>query len=274
MITREIGKMSDEEFGTLAGLVKDRIGLHLRSEKKTLVESRLSRRLRTLGHDSYGAYIAQLKKGSTNEFSELSNILTTNVTAFFRERHHFECLAALATASMAPRLSAGEEIRLWSAGCSTGAEPYSIAMTLHRALGARLCAGLRILATDIDRNVLNKAEKAVYSAADCEGLTDEDRAAYTRPADGGFEILPDIRRMISFRHLNLIEPWPMRKRFDVIFCRNVVIYFDAETQSRLWDRFHAQMSPDGHLFIGHSERLSPEAISRFQSVGVTAYRRI
>ena len=270
----DIESMKPGEFTALADLVRSRIGLHLREEKKTLVESRLARRVRALGIGSYGAYIEMLSADPrSQEFSELSNVLTTNVTAFFREAHHFDLLKSLAQEEFAPRIDHGEEIRLWSAGCSTGAEAYSMAMTLHAALGANRVTRLRILASDIDRAVLQKAEAARYSPTEAEGIPDDKRSAYTETRGQQIVMRDDIRAMVSFRQLNLIEPWPMRKPFDVIFCRNVVIYFDAKTQDQLWARFAKQLGPGGRLCIGHSERLSRDGAALFRSIGVTAYRK-
>lgn len=266
--------MTADEFDSLAGYVKSQIGLHLRPEKRALVESRLAKRVTTLGLPGFMAYLDALKQNDLpDEMEALSQALTTNVTAFFRENHHFQTLKQVAEQEFAPRLERGEQLRVWSAGCSTGAEPYSIAMTLRDSLSDQSLARVRILATDIDTKVLAKARSGVYGARETEALPQDvlDRHFIREP--GGHRISAQLREIVRFNPLNLIAPWPMRRVFSAVFCRNVVIYFDAETQARLWQRILAQVEPGGHLFIGHSERLDPAAMRAVTSTGVTTYRK-
>ncbi|MEC3862520.1 protein-glutamate O-methyltransferase CheR [Mesobacterium sp. TK19101] len=266
--------MTSAEFDSLAGFVKSQIGLHLRPEKRALVESRLAKRVASLGLPGFMAYLDALKQNALpDEMEALSQALTTNVTAFFRESHHFQTLKQVAERDFALRLERGEQVRIWSAGCSTGAEPYSIAMTLRDCLSDLALTRVRILATDIDTNVLAKARSGLYGARETEALPQETLDRHFIRETGGHRISAQLREMVRFNPLNLIAPWPMRRDFTAVFCRNVVIYFDGETQARLWQRILAQIEPGGHLFIGHSERLDPAALKAVTSTGVTTYRK-
>ncbi len=263
---------TDADFEALARLARSEFGLSLAVSKKPLVYSRLARRLRARGLASFREYMALLDRdGEAAERLELVSALTTNVTSFFRERHHFETLRS----ALIPELSGQKRVRIWSAGCSSGQEAFSIAMTLLDALppGPR---DTRILATDIDPAILRKARLGRYPAEDCETVPADFRTRWLRAAPGEAETVevgPELRAMISFAELNLICDWPFSGPFDAIFCRNVAIYFDQETQQRLWDRFSAKLRAGGLLFIGHSERLSGPALADFSTAGVTTYRK-
>ena len=266
--------LNPADFDRLAGFVKSKIGLHLRPEKRLLVESRINKRLKALGLDNYQQYLAVLEDDAGGrELNALSQALTTNVTSFFREEHHFRTLAELARTAFAPRLKKGEDLRLWSAGCSTGAEPYSMAMTLQDTLPKELWPRIRILATDIDAQVLDRATRGIYSPRETENLTPDIRQRHFHEVAGGLCINDPVRAMVQFKPLNLIDTWPLSRTVSAVFCRNVVIYFDAATQAALWQRFLKQLEPGGHLFIGHSERLDPEALRAMTSAGVTTYRK-
>ncbi len=267
-------ELSTRQFQVLAEFVKSKIGLHLRDEKRMLVQSRLIKRLKALGLNDFESYMACLRNDQNGqEMAALAQALTTNVTSFFRESHHFEALATLAKTDLAQRLSSGEVLRLWSAGSSTGAEAYTMAMILCETLPSRSAAQIKILATDIDTAVLAKARSGVYSEREVEGMNQEYLSKYFTPCQGGYQIDDSLRAMVQFKTLNLIEPWPLTKTFSVIFCRNVVIYFDAQTQAALWQRFLRQLEPNGHLIIGHSERLDGETLSMVTSRGVTTYQK-
>lgn len=266
---------TDGDFAAIAELARTRFGLHLDGSKKQLVYSRLARRLRRLELATFGHYREMLMGPSgADEQREMLSALTTNVTQFFREAHHFDFLRGEVLPDLIARARAGGRVRLWSSGCSAGQEAYSLAMTVLDLCPDADKLDLRILATDIDPRILQHAVRARYSAAE--------RAAIPRPLHAwlvdrgreGFSIGPAARRLVSFGELNLIEDWPMRGTFDAIMCRNVAIYFDAATQERLWRRFSERLSPGGHLMIGHSERVAGPAVDQLRSSGITTYTKV
>jgi chemotaxis protein methyltransferase CheR len=200
--------------------------------------------------------------------------LTTNVSGFFREPHHFDYLTQNTFPRLKRKIEQGQSVRIWSAGCSNGQEPYSIAMHLCNNDKAFMTDNCKILATDIDEKVLQYAMQGIYEANQLTGVDNSNKSKYfsiRRSAnEEAYELSPVIKKMISFRRLNLNDEWPMRGVFDIIFCRNVVIYFDCEAQENLWPRFRSKMTDDGVIFVGHSERISsPE----FQLIGATAYSK-
>ncbi len=202
------------------------------------------------------------------------NAITTNLTGFFREPHHFETLARNIIPELARSNSHGRRLRIWSAGCSSGEEPYSIAMTVLSALPQRNQWDALVLATDIDTNMVATGQAGLYDGVRTEPVPPELRRRYVRPVDQDvMEMAPELKRIIRFKPLNLLQPWPMRGMFDVIFCRNVVIYFDKDTQRALFDRYADILKPDGWLFIGHSESLF-RVSDRFSHLGRTTYRKI
>jgi len=268
--------LSDPAFRRLSDKLERKTGIVLNDSKKGLAVSRLGRRLRSLGVDSFASYCDILDgPGGDEEFQEMVLLLTTNVTRFFREAHHFDSFGKVILPKMVDRLERGGKLRVWSAGCSSGEEPYSLAMTILDAIPAANDLDIRVLGTDLDRKMVATARNAVYR------LTDEDFAGtpllerHLQPiADGTneYRVSPKVASLVTFAELNLLEAWPMQGRFDVIFCRNVVIYFATETQEALWSRFAAALNPGGHLMIGHSERVSGSASSRLKSNGVTQYQ--
>lgn len=267
---------SDGNFALIAAMAKQDFGLHLDSAKKSLVYSRLARRLRALKLPNFDDYcrVLEAEPEGGAERRHLLSALTTNVTQFFREAHHFETLARDVLPPLIARARDGGRVRLWSAGCSTGPEPYSIAATLLEPCPEAPRLDIRILATDIDPQVLAVAEAGRYATQVVADLPQARQARlFDRRTEGGHLVRPELRRLVAFRPLNLIGDWPMSGRFDVIFCRNVAIYFDPPTQERLWQRFAERLAPGGHLFIGHSERLTGPATAQFSSAGVTVYRR-
>ena len=268
---------SDAEFVRIADRARREFGLHLPSSKKGLVYSRVARRLRNLGLPDFHAYCDLLdgSKGPAEQI-ELLSALTTNVTRFFREQHHFRTLRDTVLPPLIAAARAGRRVRLWSAGCSAGQEPYSLAFTVLALCPEAAALDLRILATDIDPAVLAAASAGRYPKADMKALPEPTRdTMIDAPGDGDetFTVRPQPRALIRFRELNLIKDWPMRGRFDIIFCRNVAIYFDPETQARLWCRFADTMCGGGHLFIGHSERVTGPAVSTLTTAGITTYRK-
>jgi chemotaxis protein methyltransferase CheR len=265
-------ELTEAEFRTIATMVRDASGIVLNDRKRALVYGRLRRRLRALGLTSFTDYLARLDgPGGEAERERMLNALTTNLTSFFRERHHFDFLAnrLLPALPTSPR-----RLRIWSAGCSSGEEPYSIAMTLRRAMPDLDGWDARILATDIDTDMVAAGAAGRYDAERAGAIPPDLRARFTRPAgDGGVEMARDLKDLITFRPLNLLGAWPMRGPFDAIFCRNVVIYFDKSTQRELFDRFADMLAPHGILFVGHSETLA-NVCPRFAHIERTAYRRL
>lgn len=268
--------LEQSEFSTIAAMLYKEAGITLGPTKRDLVQGRLARRLRALGCADFAAYIA-LVQGSDGfaERRQMINALTTNLTGFFREQHHFDFLGD----EILPQLSrlregAKRRLRIWSAGCSSGEEPYSIAMTVHSRLTDIDRWDAKILATDIDTDMVASGQAGSYDASRAERVSKEMRLRYMKPSRGTetLHISDQLRSIISFRYLNLLEPWPMSGPFDIIFCRNVVIYFDKPTQRRLFDRFADLLIPGGWLFIGHSESLF-HVCDRFEHLGRTIYRR-
>ena len=259
------------DFERVRELIYERAGISLQAGKQAMVYSRLSRRLRETGHASFSSYLQWLERGNAGpaEWQEFVNCLTTNLTSFFREEHHFPVLAE------ALQLRRGKPLRIWCNAASTGEEPYSLAMTVAEALGAS--ADVRILATDIDTNVLATAARAVYDA-DSRGLTPQRLKAHflrgTGSNAGSIRIKPELARMIEFRAFNLMSPqWSLGEAFDIVFCRNVMIYFDSPTQRRVLEGMHRAMKVGGLLFVGHSENFS-DARELFRLRGKTVYERV
>lgn len=261
------------DFERVRRLIYDRAGIHLGAAKRAMVYSRLSRRLRDLGHSSFASYLRWLEEspaGSVQqEWQEFVNCLTTNLTAFFREEHHFPVLAS----ELERR--AGRGVRIWCNAASTGEEPYSIAMTVVEALGAR--AEVKIVCSDINTRVLAIAEAGVYPA-DSRGLGPERLRRHflrgTGVNEGLVRVRPELRRLVEFRVLNLAEPkWRMDEPVDIVFCRNVMIYFDAATQRAVLERMHRSMAAGARLFAGHSENFA-DSRDLFRPLGKTVYERV
>jgi chemotaxis protein methyltransferase CheR len=267
---------TDEHFKRLRSLVSLHTGISLSDAKRELVYSRLSRRLRELGLSSFSVYCGLLEAGDAEEVPKFVNAITTNLTSFFREAHHFQNLAENVLPEIMIRNASTRQIHIWSAGCSTGEEPYSIAIVVREFLANQPGWKARILATDIDSSVIETASSGIYAAERVESLSKERLKSSFRRGVGSNQglvvTMPELQDMVSFRQLNLMQSWPMRSRFDIIFCRNVVIYFSKDEQRRLFDRFADALNPKGYLFIGHSESLF-ELCTRFESVGKTAYIR-
>ena len=271
-------EFTDRDFAFLRDVVMEHSGISLGEQKRQLVYGRLTRRLRQLRLDSFRQYCAYVEQHLDAELGELINAITTNLTSFFRENHHFEHLADSALPETQARNAATHRLRLWSAGCSTGEEPYSIAMTVAETLGSSASGwDARILATDIDSQVVAKAQAGVYPQDRIEGISPPRQRRWfsrgTGPNSGKVRISRDLQELIAFRQLNLLKDWPMRGPFDIIFCRNVVIYFDKETQRTLFNRYADMLVPNGYLYVGHSESLH-RISDRFKLIGKTIYQRI
>mgnify|MGYP003681877656 CR=1 FL=1 len=267
--------LSDTDFEALAGILHSRTGIKLSASKRPLVISRLSKRLRALDLCDFSQY-RRLVETETDgaEFSHMISSLTTNVTKFFRENQHFESFSSLVTDELRPSAQRGEKIRIWSAGCSTGEEPYSLATTVLSTFPDAANYDFKILATDIDSNVVAKAQAGRYPEQAVKQASSEKLKDYFElAADGEMVASSGLQRLITFRILNLLDPWPMKGPFDAIMCRNVVIYFDEATQERLFCRFAGMLKPGGRFYIGHSERLTQEAQHYFEADGVTSFCR-
>ena len=269
--------MTAEDLRRITALLYESSGIVMNQAKATLVYSRLAKRLRKLGLDNFRQYCQLVGSvEGADERKQMLSALTTNLTRFFREPHHFRDLRERVLPALLPGLRQGGRVRVWSAGCSNGAEPYSIAMTLLDAVPSILDYDLRILATDIDFRMVEAGREGVY---DAEQVKDAPRQLVSRwmvpmrdESGPTFSAGDEMRKLVSFRELNLIGDWPMKGGFDVIFCRNVAIYFDEETQSGIWAHFVQKLVPGGQLYIGHSERIVGPAQALLRNVGVTAYQ--
>ena len=267
--------MSSADFERVRRLIHERAGISLHAGKQAMVYSRLTRRLRESGHRGFAEYLHALERGgSEREWQEFVNCLTTNLTAFFREEHHFHALLddLRACAAQQP----GRAVRLWCNAASTGEEPYSLAMTALEALG--VAAAPRIVASDIDTRVLASAQRGIYPA-DARGLTAERLKRHflrgTGANEGTIRVRPELARLIEFRTFNLMSPnWAsLGEPFDIVFCRNVMIYFDHATQRRVLEHIHAVMRAGGLLYVGHSENFT-DARQLFRLRGKTIYERL
>ena len=263
-----------DAFTTLAKITQDASGLQLFPEKRLMVQSRLKPRLSALQIHDFSSYVAHVQSADgKSELRHMISALTTNVTQFFREFHHFEMLTEVLVPVLRRKIASNDRVRIWSAGCSKGQEPYSIAMHLLHALPALAEADFKILATDIDPKVVSHAIRGEYDRKELEAVPKELVNAFIAPGHDHqtVRINENLARHIVFKELNLVQSWPMRGQFDAIFCRNVVIYFKAETQEKLWPRFTTALHPEGVLFLGHSERIGEPSDFGLKSIGTTAY---
>jgi chemotaxis protein methyltransferase CheR len=267
---------SQADFEFLAALAYQHAGISLSESKRNLVYGRLSRRLRALSLTSFGEYREYLERDS-GEIERFINSISTNHTKFFREVHHFTHFrsSVAETFSQQKQKRAVCRLRVWSAGCSTGEEPHTIALVLRREIPDAARHDVKILATDIDTDVLAKASRGEYPADVLDNVPDP-FCRYFQPVEGSegsaIKVAQDVRSLITFRSLNLMEAWPLKGPFDAIFCRNVMIYFDAPTKSKLIDRFVKLIKPGGWLYIGHSESLLGSHPG-LHLMGRTIYRR-
>jgi chemotaxis protein methyltransferase CheR len=261
---------SDADFRNLVQLARDYAGIALADNKRNLVYTRVSRRLRALGLSTFRDYREYLASHQ-DELESFINAISTNLTKFFRESHHFDHFRSNVVVPFGAKRG---RFRVWSAGCSTGEEPYTIATVIRREIANPSACDLRILATDIDTDVLAKAARGEYPLRGMEDVPREYRDFFQRGSRDAETVFAseDLRSMITFRRLNLIAPWPFSGKFDAIFCRNVMIYFDAETKTDLITRFIEALHPGGWLYIGHSESLLGSH-PNLQLVGRTIYRR-
>ncbi|WP_223636093.1 CheR family methyltransferase [Rhodobacter sp. TJ_12] len=263
---------SDAELGTIAQVLYEHAGIVLAPGKASMVQSRLGKRLRALGLKDYASYIKLVTSDEgQDERREMISALTTNVTNFFRENHHFDTLRNTALPPLLAKARAGQKVRIWSAGCSNGQEAFTIAMVLADMAQDLAKLDIRILATDIDPRMVARGREALYDAATLATIP-KPMQRFAQLEAGGVRIVPPLRALVSFNELNLHQNWPMKGKFDIIFCRNVVIYFSPEDQAKLWKRFEAQLAPGGWLFVGHSERVPLDGGTALTTAGITTYR--
>lgn len=272
--------LTDTEFTRFRDLIYKTTGIALGDGKRQMVQSRLQKRLRVHQFAAFSDYYALLTGPSRDDAEKTAfiNCITTNKTDFFREPHHFEFAAKRILPEIAAQAGRGTpRLRVWHAGCSTGEEPYTLGMTLAEALEGKSGWDIQQLASDIDTDVLAHAERGVYAAERVASIPlPLLRRHFLRGGEAQelYQVTPALRAAVTFRQINLLEDWPLRPgtRFDIIFCRNVVIYFDKPTQSRLFARFGERLSPGGYLILGHSESLHGSA-GCFEALGHTIYRK-
>jgi len=265
---------SAADFRTISQLLLSETGISLGENKVNLVYSRLAKRLRALGLKTFREYcdLIQSPNGET-ERGEMIAALTTNVTRFFREQHHFDHLKSEILPPLVAFAKKGGRVRVWSAACSSGQEPYSIAMTILSVMPDAGRYDIKVLATDIDTNMIAFGQEAIYPDSAVDSIPAALRSRwFLSNGNGAFKAGDELRGLVSFRRLNLIGSWPMTGRFHAIFCRNVVIYFDHDTQAKIWERMAPLLEPGGALYIGHSERVTGSAERLLKSEGITTYR--
>ena len=260
---------TDDDFHRIRQIIYRVAGISLSPSKQDLVYSRLARRLRVREVDSFAAYIRLVESGDLEEMEAFINALTTNMTSFFREAHHFPILAKHLAG-----LPRGKGINIWTCASSTGEEPYSIAMTVVEAFGS-FSTPVQILATDIDTNVLEKASQGIYTIDQLQKLTTAQMKRFFLKGEGknaGFaKVRPELRKMITFKRFNLLDQkWLLNEQYDAIFCRNVMIYFDKDTQYEILKKMQPRMKPHGLFFAGHSESFH-QASDLFRICGKTVY---
>lgn len=266
-----------KDFEFLRRIANERTGIVVKDEKFDMFYSRLCRRVRRLGLQSFSEYCDFLQSDSAeDEVLELVNAITTNLTAFFRENHHFEYLQQRLIPELLQKNKDSRRLRIWSAGCSTGEEPYSLSIALKESLDSVAGWNARILATDIDSNVLTKASQGVYPLERVKGIPKPRLRRWFmrgKGAQSGYvRLKPEVCSQIDFAQLNLMDNWNVDGPVDVIFCRNVIIYFDRESKIKLINKYADNLVEGGHLFIGHSESLF-KISDRFELIGNTIYRK-
>lgn len=269
--------LTRRDLNEIAAMIYSDAGIALNDSKASLVYSRLSKHIRNLGLSGFRAYCQLVaSQEGVSERREMLSHLTTNFTRFFRENHHFEHLRDEVLPGLVQRAKSGGRVRIWSAASSDGQEPYSIALTVFQAFPNVLDYDFKILATDIDPKILAVARQGAYDEQALETVSPAIRKQWFKEVEINgrrkFQVDDRLKRLITYNELNLMAQWPFKGKFDVIFCRNVVIYFDEPTQMRIWTRFADLLPVGGHLYIGHSERVSGDSKNDFDNIGITTYR--
>ncbi|MFK8066791.1 MAG: protein-glutamate O-methyltransferase CheR [Gammaproteobacteria bacterium] len=269
-------EFTDKQFKKFQKLILEHTSITISDEKKELIYGRIARRLRKLNLDSFEDYFSIVDSSGSEELESFVNAVTTNLTSFFREKHHFEHLKSTVIPGLLEHNFSSKKIRIWSAGCSTGEEPYSIAMTLMESIPDIHTWDVKILATDIDTEVLSTAMNGVYREDRIDGLSKAQVKQWFKRGKGAkagyVRVAPELQELISFKQLNLLKEWPFRGPFDILFCRNVVIYFDKPTQKVLFKKFAEVVPSYGEMFIGHSETLH-NVSEDFKLMGHTVYQK-
>jgi chemotaxis protein methyltransferase CheR len=276
MSTQQEFSFTRSDFDRVRRIVYAHAGIALADSKQNLIYNRLSRRLRVLGFDNFDAYLSYVEgAGHDEEFTHLINAITTNLTFFFREIHHFEFLEQTLFPQLMKLNAESRKVRIWSAGCSTGEEPYSLAIVAKECFPDNW--DVKIHASDLDTNVIETAKAGIYSIDALKGVSTERVKSWFLRGSGAnagmVKVKPALQSIIQFQQVNLMNDWPWREPFDIIFCRNVVIYFDKPTQQKLFIRYHQLLKEGGHLFIGHSESLY-KVSEQFKLLGKTIYQKI
>ncbi|MDH5299442.1 MAG: protein-glutamate O-methyltransferase [Desulfobulbaceae bacterium] len=272
--------LSDRDFKRISSFIYDTCGIKLPPIKKTMLSARLQKRLRQLRMESFAAYFDYVlsPEGQSKELAHMIDVVSTNKTDFFREEKHFEVLNSIVLPDFVNRMknSSHGVLRVWSAGCSSGEEPYTLAMVLDDFLSRYPRLDYSILATDICTQVLAKAQEAIYANETVAPVPPLLRNKYLMRGKGGYEgfhrVVPELRRKVTFKRLNFMDrDFGIEQKMDVIFCRNVIIYFDRKTQGELFEKFYRQFAPNGYLFTGHSESLEG-IVDRVDRVASAVYR--
>ncbi|WP_448661351.1 CheR family methyltransferase [Sphingomonas sp. CJ20] len=266
-------ELTPRDFAAIAAIMHEDARIALTEAKTTLVQSRLARRLREHGLSKFSDYVALVQRDPQERHTMVVS-LTTNHTHFFREPHHFDHFRSTVLPELKKR---NGPIRIWSAGCSSGEEVFTIAMCLlgpdRTAASWLRHADVRLLATDIAPHVVDSVQRGFYADTVVEGIPEPYRSTWLRPAPGGFVMAEEARQLVTAKVLNLFGQWPLKAAYDVIFCRNVMIYFADPAKRELEERFVDQLAPGGHLYIGHSERLIGNSAARMVSCGHTIYKK-
>lgn len=270
-------KFTDKDFSFIRKLIGESTGIVLAEAKRQMVYGRLARRLRELGLKDFKSYCDLIKNGDSDEVTKFTNAITTNLTSFFREKHHFDHLSNILLPELLTRNQHTGQIRIWSAGCSTGEEPYSIAMVVQEFFATHPNWDIKILATDLDTNVLSTARAGIYNLEKINGISEKRKKRWLRRSKSDssdkVKVSCELQEMISFKQLNLLEEWPFHGPFDLIFCRNVIIYFSKDTQRVLVERYSEKMVDQGSLFLGHSESLF-KVTNKFALQGQSMYKKV
>lgn len=266
-------KFEDSEFNFIREIIGEHTGIVLSDVKRNMVYSRLSRRLRALKMNSFSEYCDLLRAEDKNELVNFVNAITTNLTSFFREKHHFEYMKEVLIPQIISQNDGRKRIRIWSAGCSTGEEPYTIAMVLKEAISNISSWDIKVLATDLDSNVVATAKAGIYAEERIEGIEGSLKKRWFTRKDGQVQVSSDLKELITFNQMNLMHTWPFKGPFDLIFCRNVVIYFSKDTQRELVSRYADLTKEKGYLFLGHSESLF-KVSEHYKLIRNTMYQKV
>lgn len=250
--SKEKAALGKDDFNRVRKLLHSYSGIYLREGKEALVRARLMKRMRKLGIESFWDYLEYVEQDKTGgEFLSLVDVLTTNKTSFFREKQHYDFLVEEVIPSMD-----GRQYKWWSAGCSSGEEPVTLGMTLMEQIAFQKQFSVKMLATDLSRDVLRLAKSGVYAPEKIKDLPSYFLKKYFIPSEGSYQVVPEVHNLITYGRLNLLGKWPMKGPFHMIMCRNVMIYFNRQTQMELVSKFHDLLEPGGYLFLGHSESVS------------------